>query len=146
MDIQQALYPNATLFIQAVLFLVFVVLVRQLLVKPYTQVIEEREAIIQKNLQEASELRESAKKLLEEASSLLEKGRQESNQILSLAKKEAEKLRLEIISKAEESAQREMERAVQDIRKSLEEEKAKLEAHIREVADLITRKVLEEAA
>ncbi|RMH03930.1 MAG: F0F1 ATP synthase subunit B, partial [Aquificota bacterium] len=103
MDIQQALYPNATLFIQAVLFLVFVVLVRQLLVKPYTQVIEEREAIIQKNLQEASELRESAKRLLEEASSLLEKGRQESNQILSLAKKEAEKLRLEIISKAEES-------------------------------------------
>lgn len=146
MDIQQALYPNATLFIQAILFLVFVALVRQILVKPYTQVIEERENITQRNVQEASRLREEAQRLLEEASAILEKGRQESNNIIQSAKKEAERLRLEMLSKAEEASQAEITKAVQEIRRSLEEEKAKLEAHIKEVADLITRKVLEEAA
>jgi len=40
MDIQQALYPNFTLFVQAGLFLVFVFLVNYFFVKPYAQVIE----------------------------------------------------------------------------------------------------------
>ncbi len=146
MDIQQAMYPNFTLFIQMVLFLVFVALIRFLLVRPYSQVIEERERRIQSNLEEATRLKEEAKRYLEEAKAILEKGRVESNQLLDSARREAERFRAELIAKVEQEVQREIGRAVEEIKKSLEEEKRKLEERIGEVVDLISKKVLEEAA
>ncbi|MFN3472206.1 MAG: ATP synthase F0 subunit B [Aquificaceae bacterium] len=146
MDIQQALYPNITLLIQAILFLIFVALVRALLTKPYSQVIEEREAITQKNTQEAARLREEAQRYFQEAQALLEKGRTESNQILNAARREAEKVKAEIIAKVEAQTQEEISKAVEEIRRSLEDEKSKLEERIREVAELISSKVMEEAA
>lgn len=146
MDIQQAMYPNITLFIQAILFLVFTAIVRSILVKPYSQVIEERERLTQKNTEEAIRLREEAQMYFQEAQSILEKGRRESNQILEQARREAERLRAEILSRVEQETQEEISRAVEEIRKSLEEEKRKLDERVREIAELITSRVLEEAA
>ena len=146
MDIQQAMYPNITLLIQLILFLLFVALVRTFLVKPYSRVIEEREAIIQKNTEQALKLRNEAQKYIEEANSILERGRRESNEILQQAKREAEKLRAEILAKVELETQEEIAKAVEEIRNSLQVEKKKLEERIKEVAELITKKVLEEAA
>lgn len=146
MDIQQAMYPNITLLIQGILFLIFVALVRSILTKPYSQVIEEREAIIRKNMEEAIRLKEEAQKYFEEVQAILEKGRLESNRILEEAKREAERIKVEILSKVEEETQEEISRAVDEIRKSLEEEKRKLEERIAELAELISNKVLEEAA
>jgi F-type H+-transporting ATPase subunit b len=146
MDIQQALYPNFTLFVQAGLFLVFVFLVNYFFVKPYAQVIEEREDITDKNLQEAKRLRDQATQLLSEASKILEEGRRESNAIIEQARKEAEKLKAEILQRVETETQQEISKAVEEIRKALEEEKAKLEGKIGEIAKLIRDKLLEEAA
>ncbi|MCS7307179.1 MAG: ATP synthase F0 subunit B [Aquificaceae bacterium] len=146
MDIQQAMYPNATLFIQAVLFLVFVALVRSLLIKPYSQVIEERESIAQRNMEEALKLREEAQKYVEEANAILEKGRKDSHNIVEEARRNAEKIRVEILTKVESETQEEILKAVEEIRKSLEEEKRKMEERVREVAELIATKVVEEAA
>jgi F-type H+-transporting ATPase subunit b len=146
MDIQHALYPNFTLFVQAGLFLVFVFLVNYFFVKPYAQVIEEREDITEKNLQEAKRLRDQATQLLSEASKILEEGRRESNAIIEQARKEAEKLKAEILQRVETETQQEISKAVEEIRKALEEEKAKLEGKIGEIAKLIRDKLLEEAA
>jgi len=146
MDIQQAMYPNITLIIQAVLFLVFVALVRSILVNPYSQVIEERDSVAQKNTEEALKLREEAQRYIEEAQAIVEKGRVESNQILDNARREAERFKAELIAKVEEETQREIAKAVEEIRRNLEEEKKKLDERIKEVAELIYRKVLEEAA
>ncbi|MCS6957332.1 MAG: ATP synthase F0 subunit B [Aquificaceae bacterium] len=146
MDIQQAMYPNITLLIQLILFLVFVALVRTFLVKPYSNIIEEREAIVQKNTEQALKLRNEAQKYVEEANSILERGRRESNEILQQARREAEKLRVEMLAKVELETQEEIAKAVEEIRKSLQVEKKKLEERIKEVAELITKKVLEEAA
>lgn len=146
MDIQQSMYPNITLFIQAFLFLIFMFLVRSLLTKPYSQVIEEREAITQRNMEEALKLKEEAKKYFEEAQAILEMGRRESNQILEEAKREADKIRGEIIAKVEKETQEEISKAVEEIRKSLEEEKKKLDERVKELAELISNKLLEEAA
>ncbi len=146
MDIQQALYPNITLLIQAILFLIFVALVRALLTKPYFQIIEEREEIIKRNMEEATKLKEEAQRYLQEAQALLEKGRIESNQILDKARREAERVKAEIIAKVEAQTQEEISKALEEIRKSLEEEKKRLEERIKEVAELISKKVMEEAA
>ncbi|MCS7278213.1 MAG: ATP synthase F0 subunit B [Aquificaceae bacterium] len=146
MDIQQAMYPNITLLIQLILFLVFVALVRTFLVKPYSNIIEEREAIVQKNTEQALKLRNEAQKYVEEANSILERGRRESNEILQQARREAEKLRVEMLAKVELETQEEIAKAVEEIRNSLQVEKKKLEERIKEVAELITKKVLEEAA
>ncbi|RMH80383.1 MAG: F0F1 ATP synthase subunit B [Acidobacteria bacterium] len=146
MDIQQAMYPNATLLIQAVLFLVFVALLRWVLIKPYTQVIEERENLINKNFEESLVLKEEAQKLLTQAKEILEKGRIESNQILEQARREAEKYKAELLSKVELEAQQEVSKAVEEIRNSLQEEKRKLDERIREIGELIASKVIEEAA
>lgn len=146
MDIQQALYPNLTLFIQAILFLLFVALIRSFLVKPYSRVIEEREALTQRNMEEALKLREEAERYLEEARAILEKGRRESGQILEQAKREGERLRSELLARVEAETQEEIEKSVEEIRKSLEEEKRKLEERVKDIAELIKQKVLEEAA
>ncbi|MCS7170710.1 MAG: ATP synthase F0 subunit B [Aquificaceae bacterium] len=146
MDIQQAMYPNLTLFIQAILFLVFVALVRSFLTQPYSRVIEEREYITQQNTEESIKLREEAQKYLEETKDIMEKGRKESSQIIEQAKKEAEKIKAEILTRIEAETQEEILKAVEEIRISLEEEKRKLDEKIEEVAELITGKFLEEVA
>lgn len=146
MDIQQVMYPNATLFIQVVLFLVFVALIRSLLIKPYSQVIEERESITQRNMEEAIKLREEAQKYMDETNAILEKGRKESHDILEEARRNAEKMKVEILSKVESETQEEILKAVEEIRKSLEEEKKKMDEKLKEVAELIAMKVMEEAA
>lgn len=146
MDIQQALYPNFTLFVQAGLFLVFVFLVNYLFVRPYTRVIEERDSITERSLQEAKKLKDQATQLLSEASKILEEGRRESNAIIEQARKEAERLKAEILQRVEAETQQEISKAVEEIRKALEEEKAKLEGKVEEIAKLIRDKLLEEAA
>lgn len=146
MDIQQALYPNFTLFVQAGLFLVFVFLVNYFFVKPYTMAIEEREGITERNLQEAKKLKDQATQLLSEASKILEEGGRESNAIIEQARKEAERFKAEILQRVEAETQQEISKAVEDIRKALEEEKAKLEGKVEEIAKLIRDKLLEEAA
>ena len=138
--------PNVTLFIQAALFLAFVLVVNLLYVKPYTRVIEEREALVKENLNKANIYREEASGLIEEAREILEKARSEANAILEEAKKEAGKIRAEIIEKAEKEAQEEIEQKVKEIKASLEEEKRKLEAAVKDLAESIVKKILGEAA
>lgn len=146
MDIQQALYPNFTLFVQAGLFLVFVFLVNYFFVKPYTMAIEEKEGITERNLQEAKKLKDQATQLLSEASKILEEGGRESTAIIEQARKEAERFKAEILQRVEAETQQEISKTVEDIRKALEEEKAKLEGKVEEIAKLIRDKLLEEAA
>lgn len=138
--------PNITLLIMAVLFLAFVFLINLIYVKPYTQVIEEREAIVRRNLEEAQRLRGEATQYLEEAKEILEKARSEANNILEEARKEANRIKNEILEKAEEEAQAEVSSKVEEIRRSLEEEKKKLEEAVKDIAQAIVKKILGEAA
>ncbi len=138
--------PNFTLFIQAALFLLFVLILNLIYVKPYSRVIEERERIVKRNLEEASSLREEAKNHLKKAEEILESARASANSVLESAKKEAAKIKSEILEKAEAEAEAEAARRVQEIRASLEEEKKKLDRAVRELAQSIVRKILGEAA
>ncbi len=138
--------PNFTLFIQAALFLLFVLILNLIYVKPYSRVIEERERIVKRNLEEASSLREEAKNHLKKAEEILESARASANSVLESAKKEAAKIKSEILEKAEAEAEAEVARRVQEIRASLEEEKKKLDRAVRELAQSIVRKILGEAA
>jgi len=138
--------PNFTLFVQAALFLLFVLLLNFIYVKPYSRIIEERERIVKRNLEEASSLREEAKNHLKKAEEILESARTSANSILESAKKEAAKIKNEILEKAEAEAEAETARRVQEIRVSLEEEKKKLDHAVRELAQSIVKKILGEAA
>ena len=138
--------PNFTLFIQAALFLFFVLVLNLIYVKPYSRVIEERERIVKRNLEEASSLREEAKNHLKKAEEILESARASANSVLESARKEAAKIKSEILEKAEAEAEAEAARRVQEIRASLEEEKKKLDRAVRELAQSIVRKILGEAA
>ena len=138
--------PNVTLFIQVVLFLAFIFLINQIYVKPYAGVIEERESIVRKNLEEANRLREEARGYIEEAKEILDKARTEANQILESAKKEASKIKMDILDRAEKEAQEEIAKKTEEIRTSLEEEKKKLEEAIKDIASGIVKKILGEAA
>jgi len=146
MEIQQALYPNITLFVQAFLFLIFLFIIRQVLVKPYSAVIDERESITAKNYEDARKLQEEASRFFELAKEELEKASLTSNEILSSAKREVEKIKAERIAQVEKEAQEETERAVEEIRRKLEEEKQKLQERLKDIAEEIVRKIEEEAA
>ncbi len=146
MEIQQALYPNLTLFVQAFLFLVFLFIVRNILVKPYSGVIEERESLTAKNYEEAKRLQEEASRFFELARDELEKANLTSREILKEAKRELEKIKADRLTQVEKETQEEIEKAVEEIRRKFEDEKLKLQERLQDIAQEIVRKIEEEAA
>ncbi|GAB6065538.1 ATP synthase F0 subunit B [Aquifex pyrophilus] len=138
--------PNATLLVQLVIFVIFMLILNNIYVKPYMDIIESRENLIRKNLSEAEKLRNEAKSYLGEATRILEEAKKEADAIIENSRKEAEQEARSIIEKAERETEEEIKKAVEEIRKSLEEEKKKLEKSVVDIAKTIVKKILREAA
>ncbi|WP_461831914.1 ATP synthase F0 subunit B [Aquifex sp.] len=138
--------PNVTLLVQLVIFVIFMLILNNIYVKPYTDIIESRENLIKKNLSEAQKLREEAKSYLGEATRILEEAKKEADAIIENARKEAEQEARSIVEKTERETDEEIKKAVEEIKKNLEEEKKKLEKSVVDIAKTIVKKILREAA
>jgi F0F1-type ATP synthase, subunit b len=77
--------PNETLFVEIVLFLVFVAVVNYMVLKPYLGIAKERQDQADKTLKEAQALAKEREMLLKEAQEILEKAKKEAQQILEEA-------------------------------------------------------------
>jgi len=135
-----------TLIVQAVNFLIFMVLINKFLFQPLLRLMEEREKELDGIYSEAEALKVKAEQLLKEVEETLAKAKEEAKKIIDAAVKEAREEKERIISQAQEEASVKVEKAKEEIWQAFESEKAKLEAEAEKLAEEIIRKILGKVA
>ncbi len=135
---------NHTLFIQALLFLVFLFIVHMIYVKPYSRTVDQRNARILELSKEAERFREEATHYLKEAEKVLAEASQKVNEIIETARKEAKAEADRIIEEAEKEASQKIEETKAQIAKELEQAKAELERKVETLAKIIVEKFVGE--
>ncbi len=135
-----------TLIVQAVNFLIFMVLINKFLFQPLLRLMEEREKELNGIYSEAEALKVKAEQLLKEVEETLSKAKEEAKKIIDAAVKEAREEKERIISQAQEEASIKVEKAKEEIWQAFESEKAKLEAEAEKLAEEIIRKILGKVA
>jgi F-type H+-transporting ATPase subunit b len=135
-----------TLVVQAVNFLVFMVLINKFLFQPLLKLMEEREKELGATYSEIEALRRKAQELLEEVEALISEAKAEAKNLIDSAVKEARAEREKIIKAAQEEAEAKVEAAKKEIWSSFEQEKAKLEKEAEKIAEEIVKKILKKVA
>lgn len=135
-----------TLLVQAVNFLIFMVLINKFLFQPLLKLMEERERELNGIYSEAEALKVKAEQLLKEVDEILAKAKEEAKKVIDAAVKEAREERERIVSQAQEEASVKVERAKEEIWQMFETEKSKLEAEAEKLAEEIVKKILGKVA
>jgi F-type H+-transporting ATPase subunit b len=135
-----------TLVVQAVNFLVFMVLINKFLFQPLLRLMEEREKELGATYSEIEALRRKAQELLEEVEALISEAKAEAKNLIDSAVREARAEREKIIKAAQEEASAKVEAAKKEIWSSFEQEKAKLEKEAEKIAEEIVKKILKKVA
>ena len=131
-----------TLIVQAVNFLVFMVLINKFLFQPLLNLMEEREKELGVHHSEVEALKRKAEEFLKEVEELLDEARAKAKLIIDGAVKEAKVERDRILKAAHEEASARIEEAKKEIWNTFEAEKAKLESEAEKIAEEIVRKIL----
>lgn len=138
---------DQTLFIQLILFLVFMAVMKKIYFDPYLQAFSEREETVKKLYEEAKANNDKVAEILKEVDVILSKIKEESKKILEESHKKTNEEVAEIIRKATEEAELELAKAKEDIERVVEIEKKIIDKTVNRVAQDIAKKLtLEEAA
>ncbi|MEJ5172954.1 MAG: ATP synthase F0 subunit B [Hydrogenothermaceae bacterium] len=138
---------DQTLFIQLILFLVFMAVMKKIYFDPYLQAFSEREETVKKLYEEAKTNNDQVAEILKEVDVVLSKIKEESKKILEESHKRTNEEVAEIIRKATEEAELELAKAKEDIERVVEIEKKIIDETVNRVAQDIAKKLtLEEAA
>ncbi|WP_297446822.1 ATP synthase F0 subunit B [Desulfurobacterium sp.] len=137
---------NATVIIQMINFLVFMVIMDKVLFKPMITHLAKRDEELNVLKIEAEELRKNAEKFLQEYQAVIAEAKGKAKEILNAALKEAKEEKEKIIAKAQEEMQARVEKAKAEIWASFEKEKEKLAERVDEIANEIVEKLLKKAA
>ncbi|MEO2082750.1 MAG: F0F1 ATP synthase subunit B [Desulfurobacteriaceae bacterium] len=135
-----------TLAVQAVNFLIFMVLINKFLFQPLLNLMEERESEIASHYSEVEALRAKADKLLQEVEQVLQGAKEEAKKLIDTAVKEAREERERLLKEAQEEAAARVERAKEEIWKAFEAEKEKVIEEAEKIAEEIVKKILGKAA
>jgi F-type H+-transporting ATPase subunit b len=131
-----------TLFIQLIIFLVFMVIMKKIYLNPYLETFQERENTVKALIEEANKNNQQAQVILEEVEKLLNKAKEESKKILEQAHQETNQIVADILRKAQEEAEKEIQEAKKDIDRVVEIEMKALDATINKAAEKIANKIL----
>lgn len=138
---------DQTLFIQLILFLVFMAVMKKIYFDPYLQAFSEREETVKKLYEEAKANNDKVAEILKEVDVILSKIKEESKKILEESHKKTNEEVAEIIRKATEETELELAKAKEDIERVVEIEKKIIDKTVNRVAQDIAKKLtLEEAA
>jgi len=131
-----------TLFIQIIIFLVFMVIMKIIYLNPYLDAFQERENTVKALIEEANKNNQQAQAILEEVEKLLNKAKEESKKILEQAHHETNQIVADILRKAQEEAEKEIQEAKKDIDRVVEIEMKAFDTTINKVAEKIANKIL----
>jgi F-type H+-transporting ATPase subunit b len=98
--------PDITLFVQLILFLIFMFAMKKIFFDPYLSVYEERENFVNALLKEAEENNKKTQEILEEVEKKLKEAKAEAQKIMEEAKTETNQLVTNIIKSATEEAEK----------------------------------------
>jgi F-type H+-transporting ATPase subunit b len=126
--------PVAELLVGFIAFLVFFFFVWKWVLPRVNQVLEERRAQIQGNLEKAETTRGEADQLLDEYRSQLAGAREEANRIIEDARQTADQVRKDIQAKAEAEAAQTVARAQEEIRAERDRVFQELRGQVGEIA------------
>ncbi len=133
---------DQTLIIQFVLFVTFMLLLNQVLFKPFIRLLEERQRRIFGTKEEAEHLRTEAERLMEAYEGELRKRREEAFRAKGSLRDEAKKEANSLIEKVQEEAQRELAKAKERIGREAEEALRELKGRADILAKEMAQKVL----
>jgi len=126
------LEPGMMIWTWVTFFVLFILLAR-IAWKPLLSAVDQREKSIGDSLKKAEEAKSEAEKMLEEQEKKLTDAQQEIQDMMKRNKEIAEKMKIDIIEKAREEAQKMYDRAHADIERETESAIVELK---KQVADL----------
>jgi F-type H+-transporting ATPase subunit b len=134
----------ATVVIQMVNFLIFAAVIGRFFYRPIMRILEERNAKIVKEQEEAEQFKAAAHKLKDDYETKLRDAQREAQEIIKNATSSAETVRNEIIDEARKDAQKEKEKALFELRLEREKVESEMKAVVTDLSIAVAGKVLKE--
>lgn len=133
---------NATFIVSAISFLVFVYFMNKIFYAPLTNIITEREKLVDDTLNEAKNSRENASNLLQERENKLNRAHEKSKKIISESVENANLKSKELSEKAKNDSIAEINKQKSDLKEQNDLVKNKLDNVVKDLADVIETKIL----
>ncbi len=127
-----------------VTFVVLALVLSKFAWKPLLKSLKDREDTIRQALDSAEKARAESAQLLKRNEENLAKAEEEYRKILREGKMLAEKLKEEIVAKAHQQAQRELQQAKEEIHRDIDAAKQQLRGEVADLAILAAGKILDE--
>lgn len=127
-----------------VTFIVLVVVLRKFAWKPLLEALNRREGHVRDSLERAEKAQQEAERLLQENRAQIARAEEETRRILKEGRGLGEKVKSEIVEKANQQARLMVERAKQEIEHDKEMALAQLREEVASLAILAAEKILNE--
>jgi F-type H+-transporting ATPase subunit b len=127
-----------------VTFVVLVLVLTKYAWRPLLKVLHDREENIRQALNQAEQARAESAELLKQNEKSLAKAEEEYQRIVREGKMLADKLREEIVVKARQQAQRELQHAKEEIQRDIDAARQQLRVEVADLAIQAAGKILEE--
>lgn len=127
-----------------VVFLLLAVVLGKFAWKPMLKSLREREDSIRDSLERAERARAEAAELLKQNERNMARADEEYQRIVRDAREFGEKMKEEIVSKAHQQAQRELQNAKEEIQRDIDAAKQQLRSEVADLAVKAAEKILEE--
>lgn len=131
-----------TLLIQAVNFFLFLLILNFLFFKPLLQAIERRNRQIEESAKEAGSLSLMAEEQLGDYKAKFEEARKKAVEVRDKVRKEGMQKEAEILEEARKKSADYLKHAQMELEKEVSAVKSDLSSRTKEIADLMSRKVL----
>ncbi len=132
------------ILLQWIATLILFVVVTKFLWTPLTNLLEQRQATIDNDLQEAQALNLEAKKLKEAMDNQLLAAKEEAKSMIEAARKRAQNEREQLVAQVDEELASMRERASADLAQDIEKAKADLQSEVVNIAFLVAEKILQQ--
>lgn len=127
-----------------VTFVLLVAVLSKYAWKPMLQALHEREDKIRSALEQAEKARAEAAELLKQNERNMARAEEEYQKAIREGRAFAEKLKEEIVSKAKQQAQRELQMAKEEIQRDIDAAKQQLRSEVADLAIKAAEKILDE--
>ncbi len=137
--------PNFGLIVWTIVaFVVFATVLAKFAWKPILKALNEREEKIRGALEQADKARAEAAAMLKQNEQNIARAEQEYQRVIQEGKALAEKMKDEIVAKAKQQAQQELDRAQDELKRNVDEARQTLRTEIADLAIQAAEKILDE--
>lgn len=126
-------------------FIILVAILSKYAWKPMVQALAEREDKIRSALEQADHARSEAAELLKKNEENMARAQREYQTMVREGKEMAEKLKEEILGKARQQAQQELQRASEEIQRNVDSARQQLRGEVADLAIKVAEKILDES-